>query len=363
MVRSPIHRLLAPVFAIVGILSSMPAWATAPAPQRTNPTQGTNLFSVVEMMATTAPTGIGSYVGTGTIIDKWFEIDYYDDVQPAYGYFCIITADHNFPSSRAIAFGDAPGIGAPDNRPKYDIVRVHRGGWNGRKDLALAVVRYGLIEGANNLWNSVDPIALWSAPIGTDDYAIGVALEHLGTADFTEIGFGNTGTRFPAAGAQTGWSPQDSAGIQRFQNETIDGFTVDAIHGAYTYTDVKWTTQFPALGSGEGSSFPGDSGGPYLVSSFEQRNINGLLDINGNALPAQNISLATDTLFAVHTFGNNANPQLFGGANHGGVLITDKDINWINNYCRVVPETHAYVMVMIALAFVLISRWRASAAR
>ena len=65
---------------------------------RTNPAAppaGDNLFSVIDLVS--SPT---TDIGTGSIIDS--------HVDPAtqIGYFCVLTAAHNFPGSTAIGFGD-----------------------------------------------------------------------------------------------------------------------------------------------------------------------------------------------------------------------------------------------------------------
>lgn len=355
--RSRLQRSLLIAFAV--ITSASVARATAPEPQKTNAAPGSTLHSVVEMMKNQTPLSINDYVGTGSVIDKWIYTDFHDDVQPQTGYFCVITAAHNFPKSGYISFGDAGAVGVGDGRDFHRIVKIHLGGSTGTKDLALAIVEYGTPDA---FFNNVSPLGLWNAPVGVSDTDLaGNFSEYLGGFDFTEIGYGNTGTRFPAvppAAPQTGWTPVNSAGTQRFQNETIDSLTPNNVKGAYTYLSVDWTTNFPAAGSGEGSSFPGDSGGPYLVSALETLAINGLLDIDGNPLPAQNIDLHTDTIFAVHTFGNNLNPQLFGAKPHGGVVLTADDIQWITNNCQTIPEASTIVMVGLGVAAIALGRYR-----
>src|SRR5215475_49096 len=126
--------------------------ATAPIQQRTNPAAppaGDNLFSVVDLVS--SPT---TDIGTGSIIDS--------HVDPAtqIGYFCVLTAAHNFPSSTAIGFGDfgtAPN-GANSFATTYPIISHASGGSTGTKDIAVAIVRYGPID---PFFISVKDLALW----------------------------------------------------------------------------------------------------------------------------------------------------------------------------------------------------------
>ena len=170
---------------------------------------------------------------------------------------------------------------------------------------------------------------------------------------FTQVGYGDTGTPHVTAGVQDGFTPQSSTGIQRFDNANPASVNAGAVHGIYTYTDVKWNPGPVSPGNpnlGTGSSFGGDSGGPYFTTAATAFNVVGLTDVFGNAVGPQNISAFSDTIFAVHTFGNNQNPQLFAaGMPSGGNLLTAADITWINNACAQVPEPSTMVLVLGAI--------------
>src|SRR5262249_61344785 len=104
-----------------------PVCAIAPIQQRTNPQAppaGDNLFSVVDLVS--SPT---VDIGTGSIIDT--------HINPItqIGFFCVLTADHNFPNSTAIGFGDfgtAPN-GANSFSTTYPIISHASGGSTGTK--------------------------------------------------------------------------------------------------------------------------------------------------------------------------------------------------------------------------------------
>ena len=324
--------------------------ATAPIQQRTNPAAppaGDNLFSVVDLVS--SPT---TDIGTGSIIDS--------HVDPAtqIGYFCVLTAAHNFPSSTAIGFGDfgtAPN-GANSFATTYPVVSYQTGGSTGTKDLAVALVRYGPID---PFWASIKDLALWSPPAGTD--ANLKTYTDTNVSKFTEVGYGDTGTPHYSAGVQDGFNKQTSAGIQRFQNNTRSVVNVSAAHGAYTYTDFTWNPGPVSPGNpnlGTGTSFTGDSGGPYFLTDTVTKNITGLTDVFGNPVPPQNIDLYTNTIFAVHTFGDNNDPQLFSDNQPGGgVLLSAGDITWINSVCAV-PEPAAIVLALVGSLSLLMIRQR-----
>jgi hypothetical protein len=332
--------------ASIVLLIAGPLSATAPIQQRTNPQAppaGDNLFSVVDMVASAT-----TDIGTGSIIDKHI------DPTTQIGYFCVLTADHNFPNSTAIGFGDfgtAPN-GATSFSTTYPIISHASGGSTGTKDLAVALVQYGPID---PFFVSIKELSMWAAPAGTDANLKTYTDTNVGK--FTEIGYGDTGTPHYNAGVQDGFTPQPSVGIQRFQNNTRTSVNVNAGHGTYTYTDFKWTPGPVSPGNpnlGTGSSFQGDSGGPYFLTDQVTKTIAGLTDVFGNAVGNQNIDLYTNTIFGVHTFGDNNNPQLFSDANiqSGGVLLSAADITWINSACEI-PEPAAVTLAALALGVLL----------
>lgn len=340
-------RATALVRGIVGgcliLATTLPAVAIAPPEQRTNPTQFDNFFSVVDMDKAPTLGNVTGTVGTGTVIGS--------EIINNIGYFCVLTADHNIPTSTSIGFGDfgvAPNpAGAFTN---YPIVNVARGGSTGKEDIALAVIQYGAVD---PFFVSVKDIGLWTPP-NTNDPTVLANYVSKNVASFTEIGDGISGTRhFNAAGNQDGWTPDGApfrtAGTQRFQNNVVTGATPNSAHFGYTYTDVHWRGHFPTFAnSGEGTSFGGDSGGPYFLEQKVTKTITGLTDIQGNPLPAQNIQLYSDTIFAVHTFGNNNNPQLYtDNVDSGGVVLSQADINWIAARCAAIPEPSGWLLILI----------------
>jgi hypothetical protein len=280
-------------------------------------------------------------LGTGSIIDS----DVVTEGSEQIGYFCVLTADH-------VIAGGATGIGfgyfgdgtngAHSFAVTYPIVSSVRGGSTGQEDLAVAVVRYGVVDPN---FVSVKDLQLWTPPAS-------LALANL--PGFTQVGYGDTGAPHYAAGVQDGFTAQASSGIQRFDNANPISSTANSTHGAYTYTDVQWNPAPVSPGHpnlGVGSSFGGDSGGPYFTSTPTTFTVNGLTDVFDNPVGTQTITTSSDAIFAVHTFGNNRNPQLF-SANiaSGGNLLTAADITWINNACATpVPEPSTCVLAIIGL--------------
>ena len=356
-----------PVFSAVVLacgavlLSAPQAWAIAPMQQRTDPARGTSLYDVVDMVS--SPT---VDVGTGSIIDSMI------DTNLNIGYFCVLTARH-------VATGGATAIGfgywgdgtnpANSFATTYPITNHFDGGATGNEDISVEVVRYGtpdrfFFDAAANT------LGLWSPPAGTR--AQTAAYVTANVASFTEIGYGDTGTpHYNAGGVQDGWNPQSSSGIQRFQNNFPTSAGDQGAAGAI----VGWHPHNPsAPNTGEGTSFGGDSGGPYLLETKTTRTISGLADPQnqGGTLPNQTIQLYTNTIFAVHTFGNNNNPALYSdlygaGAgqianDNGGVILTPADIAWIESVpC---PEPSSVVLAamgMLSMIGYYLRRRRAAA--
>jgi hypothetical protein len=327
------------------------ALATAPIQQRTNPNAFDNTYSVVDLLTNSGGT---ADVGTGSVIGS-----HIDTANGDIGYFCVLTCAHNFPNSTAIGFGDfgRNGNGANAYTSTYPIVKLSTGGSTGSKDLAVAVVRYGPVD---PFFVSVVDLGLWSAP-AVSDSALKTFVTNGGTAttSFSEIGFGDTGVphyNFTGGTVQDGFTKQNSTGIQRFQNNNLTAVNVNANHGAFTYTDYTWTPGPVSPGhpnAGTGSSFSGDSGGPYFTTTPETLTISGLTDVFGNPVGNQNITLDTNTIIAVHTFGDNNNPQLFSDPNiiSGGVLLTSADETWIEAACTVPePSTASLVGLGVILS-------------
>jgi hypothetical protein len=342
-----LHRIVKPAAISVAcgalLVFNQYAWATAPIQQTTNPTAFSTFYSVVDM--TTGPT---SDLGTGSIIDS----DIVNQGGQQIGYFCVLTANH-------VIAGGASGIGfgyfgdgtntANSFSNTYNYTNVVSGGSTGKEDLSVAIVRYGVVD---PFFISVQDLKLWTPPAN-------LTLANM-PSPFTEVGYGDTGTPHVTAGVQDGFTPQSSSGIQRFDNANPASVNANAAHGIYTYTDIKWNPGPVSPGNpnlGTGSSFGGDSGGPYFMSDATAFKVNGLTDVFGNAVGQQNINAFSNTIFAVHTFGNNNNPQLFAdNIQSGGNLLTAADITWINNACATVPEPSTVVLALCGIAALAIIR-------
>ena len=345
------HRRYAFRFSVllVAALSWTPlAIAIAPMQQQTNPAAFSNLFSVVDTLNNAAGT---ADVGTGSI--------FMSSTSNGIGYFCVLTCAHNFPSSADIGFGvwGSNGNGATSftGSNVFPIIGYATGGPTGSADLAVALVRYGPV---NTFFNNVVDLSMWNAPALSDSVlASFVSTGSNGTTAFSEIGYGDTGTPLYSSGVQTGFNKVNSSGIQRFQNNTLTAVNVNASHGTSTvYTDYTWTPGPVSPGNpnlGTGSSFTGDSGGPYMISSPITLNIAGLTDVFDNSVGTQNINVDTNSIIAVHTFGDNNNPQLFSDANiiSGGVLLTAADETWVNQQCgsllASVPEPSTVALLAV----------------
>jgi hypothetical protein len=390
------HRFLslASLVAVTVLLATPSAQAIAPSQQRTNPAQGTSQFDVVDLLNNNnvkqvAGQNLGAEtVGTGSIIGT--------RVVGNVGYFCILTADHNFPGSKLIGFGDKnPGAAAGTFANTFNITRNIQ---IGTADMDIAFARFGAIP-ANGpglqFWNDVknNTLGIWNPPNVTDAQLINYVKANV--ASFTQIGYGLTGnpvynfvngqqigfTNPPLNTAANYVAAQAVAGVQRFQNNFPTGGTLNFGGPTYNYTTVDWMGHIPTLpNGGEGTSFRGDSGGPYLLENKAIANIAGLpnpyllnppanyvnqIDPNNNAqLLPQNIQYYTNTIFAVHTYGNNNNPQLYSdNLNSGGDLITSAQKNAIQKFCanaNPTPEPSTCVLLGIGVV-VLVSlapRWR-----
>jgi hypothetical protein len=346
-----IMRLRASLSLACGIALSLSglASATAPIQQTTSPTAFSNFFSVVDMtISPTVDEGTGSIIGSHIV----------DEGNQQIGYFCVLTADHVISGATPATsigfgyFGDGTN-GANSFSQTYPIVSLYRGGSTGNEDLAVAVVRYGVVD---PFFVSVKDLQLWTPPAN-------ITLPNL-PSTFTQVGYGDTGTPLYQGGVQTGFTPQTSTGIQRFDNANPASTTALAPHAPYTYTDVTWnpgpvSPGHPNLGTG--SSFGGDSGGPYFTTAATNFTVNGLTDALGNPVGPQSINAFSDTIFAVHTFGNNNNPQLFSdNIASGGNVLTAPDVAWVNMKCDAAPEPSTWVLAGIGVIGLLaVARRRA----
>ncbi|MBI3838760.1 MAG: PEP-CTERM sorting domain-containing protein [Planctomycetia bacterium] len=356
---------IAVVLALGAALLNAPrAWAIAPMQQRTDPALGTTLYDVVNLVTDPTLSVAPVNAGTGSIVRT--EIDENLNV----GYFCVLTAKHvvDDPNINRIGFGfwgDGTN-GANKYNPVFPITNHFDGGATGGEDISVAVVRYGTPDAFFNTI-AANTVGLWSPPAGNRAQTAAFVMANV--ASFTEIGYGLTATPHYTAGVQDGWTPvlppPTGLGIQRFQNNFPTSAGDQGAAGAI----VGWHPHNPSTpNTGEGSSFGGDSGGPYLLETKTTRTVKGLDDPQheGMTLPDQIIQLFTDTIFAVHTFGNNNNPALYSdvygaGAgqianDNGGVILTPADIAWINGVpC---PEPSSVVLAAIGLLGMVGYYWR-----
>jgi hypothetical protein len=117
---------------------------------------------------------------------------------------------------------------------------------------------------------------------------------------------------------------------------------------------VYWNTVAPANLNGYGTSFGGDSGGPYL-SSFPSN-----ITVNrggGNV----NILNLTEYIVAVHVWGTTVQfggaPTKFNGMQNAGVYIDLPDYRWIRTSIRpCVPEPSSLGLLLAGGLAMLIHR-------
>ncbi len=280
--------------------------------------------SVVEINAP-APGGFVR-IGTGSVIGK--------QVVNGVGWFCVLTADHvvdpvGINGPHVIAFGDngAQGVfGGATNIVKRGLPPVANGGLN-KVDIAVLGIRYGQLTPQNEFFfNSITPLTMLP---GTPQSRVGTTM--------TELGYGGTGS-FVAGGMNV--APPD--GNKRFQNNRIER-TINYNDGTYMYTAVEWDFDNPAgifAVPGEGSSYGGDSGGPYMTTNEVLLNVGG-----GNFLNA-----FSNGIIAVHTYGDN-NPAFHafwntpGHQPSGGVPLTQAYVTWIEQQCMMIPAPGTLILL------------------
>ena len=316
---SPNGFLKSIVAALAGcalLFCAFSVYATGPDYQLTNPTQGANLYSVVDFWTANAA---GQDSGTGSVIDKM--------VIGGVGYFCVLTADHVMTAgSSFVSFGN--GNPSANIFPYAGQMRLGPGG---NEDIAVVAIRY-TGNPADAFFTSVLTLGLTTAaPSNTV---------------FSEIGFGDTGI-FDAGGLTT----QTSHGTQRFQNNLVTSLTLNAAtpynrsDTALPYTEdiLRWTFDKQGTANytaGEGSSFGGDSGGPYMLSSSTVTNIGGT-----------NITVRTDSSMAVHGFGPIINPRY--GSTSGALGLNAADLAWIASACDTIPEPASWLLTAVGVVLLL----------
>lgn len=360
------YGVVTSVAALAGLLgASHFARATAPNDQliyTIDPNAGgtsfpitTTLYSAVEVV-----NSAGGY-GTGSVINKY----------TANGnlYFEVLTAQHVvYSGAGKLLVNGNIGYGSPQNpamlaAPQDPYQVVASGGPTGTEDMAVLAVNVGPVLNAVDLafYTAMNPIDVtpYAVPNPYSQYAL----------NFTQIGYGDTGTATNFGGVPGYTEVDPSGGTKRFQNGRVQAITTPTTlnygpGGPYTYQAVEWFTSAPANNNGYGTSFPGDSGGPYLMaanSALTPSSVN----VYGRAGGTVAIPIQNNDLFAIHTRGYSNAPGIkVNNSLNIGELITTTDANWIAGYVgnpTPVPEPAALGLTGIGGAALLLIRRRRKA--
>ena len=292
------------------------------------------------------------------------------------GYLGVLSAAHVPPSAR----GHRAVFGTP-----IQAIQANVGGpgsWSMNHptvDLSVAAIRYGPVDAYFNGLVELTR-ASWTPP------ALGpggspTPLPNSIMNQFTSMGFGGTGTFSNGGMTFTGYTDD-----KRFQNNVLE--QVERVTtGGRTYDSISWKFDVPAAAgflAAEGTSFPGDSGGPYFGYAGQigmepvgpmPRHMNGWnpmapnwgLDPNGQY---QNMQLRMNMIMGVHTWGDrpvgandlNRNgrwdPGDFApyGRWSGGVALTPGLNAWIDQMCMLVPTPSG--AVVLAMSGLIVMRRR-----
>jgi hypothetical protein len=309
--------------------------------------------------------------GTGDIFTKFASngVDYAD----------VITADHVGSDSTAGGYNAWVGIGVNnDTAPTaggatpslFKETLLAAGGPNAGvnfEDLDIVQIALGAATNANAiaLFNSIVPVNI-SSPIINGFGTTG------GTnATFTEYGYGYAGKPIVQAGTP-GYGAYDRPFNSRFQNNKLTfvntnyANTFKATTGInngnfYVEPTAHFNTIAPTNSLLQGTSFPGDSGGPYDYLASQQLSVS-------NYYSGQLItnSVFTDYEFAVHVAGGATGANTFltnydgttittnaaklNGNDNYGVYIDQANYNWIESFV-VVPEPSSGLLVLVGGSF------------
>lgn len=277
---------------------------------------GTPRPEIVQMRTSSAEVGV---TATGSIISAFID-------STSTAWLCVLTADH---VAAAGATGIAFGNGNPVDRilmaDESLIFRSDAGA-----DVSVLGVRYGVPD---DFFRSLQPLSL--APL---------VPESLLGRSFTQVAFGETGELTDAGMARVA-----RAGVQGVQNnrfERVRSITPSAFN-PYSYAALEWDFDQPGSANaiaGEGSSFAGDSGSPYLTS------LPSLLTLASG----ESMWTYTDSIAAVHTYGDGSSVHGWvGSGDHvpgGGVAITPELSHWITAQCGLVPSPGCSILLTMAVA-------------
>lgn len=282
-------------------------------------------------------------LGTGTIFNK----KTVDIRGTMYGHFCLITADHVLDNTASpigggrtatagnftISFrnGDAPA------GPRYSIpdAWIHRGGPTGLVDIAVAGAYYGSVGRNDTFFGFVEPVAFHTPRPG-----------NTAGEEFTAIGYGGTGAAVnDANGNPRGYASTDgSFGTKRFANNMTSSRGLIVGGTQYAYDGIGWELDRPGSPNrvlGEGITYPGDSGGPYLVQREGSSEIGGF-------------PVRSNQLMGVHTQGFTGSfaaewyPNITSSA--AGVYMNADYIRWAHDSCRAVPEPASIAALGLGIA-------------
>jgi hypothetical protein len=294
------------VLAPLGALAVGPSNQTSPSPQ-----------AIVQMrpngeeLATTA---------TGSVIRKFTDAS-------GDGWLCVLTTDHVAAAGyTGISFGD--GNPASNFRGGPDTI-VRRAPLSGA-DLAVVGIRYGTPD---SFFHALTPLQL----LASDPNA------RVGTT-FTQFGYGFTGELDNSLSTM---HTVARAGISGFQNNRIERVrNFGSAFTPYSYAALEWDFNDPSSAGavfGEGSTFNGDSGSPYLIQSLSYVSL-----LDGSTMP-----VFTQGIMAVHAYGDgSASHGWLGSGDHipgGGVAITQDVAQWIDAQCLAVPTPGAFALVFASM--------------
>ncbi len=295
------------------LLLAAPALAVGPSTQLlSNP-------SVVQMRADDSELAA---TATGSIVHKLIDTS-------GNGWLCILTADHVAQAGYTrIGFGNGnPPATSLGGSSSLVFSAAHTGA-----DLALIGVPYGP---ADSFFDSISPLALAPAD----------PTSRVGTT-FSQPAYGSTGTLDTATQRLI---TLDRAGVQGFQNNTIERTRLFSIPFlSYSYTALEWDFNQPgsiASVPGEGSSFNGDSGAPYLIAAPSPITLD-----DGSIAHVFSQGIA-----AVHTYGDSSREHgWLGSGDHipgGGIAITHDLAAWIDAACTQVPAPASLPLLAAASLF------------
>jgi hypothetical protein len=326
-------------------------------------TASTPASSVVDFLRASTDTTDN---GSGSVINKF--------ASNGVDYAMILTADHVGSDSAAGGYNAWVGIGVNnDTAPTaggatpnlFKETLLAAGGPNpgvNFEDLDIVLITLGAANNANviSLYNSLLPMNISSPTINQFGTTGGT------NAPFTEFGYGYAGKPIVQAGTP-GFGAYDRPFNLRFQNNKLTfvdptyanrQLATTGLNAGNPYSEplAHFNTIAPTNLLLQGTSFAGDSGGPYDYLSLQTM-------IVTNSYTGQIItnSSYTDWQFAVHVLGAasgsttnllNYNGTSFtnikaklNGDDNSGVYIDLANYNWIKSFAAI-PEPSSGLLVL-----------------